>query len=166
MASKGNKKAGNKASGQVAAQARVLEPPSNPNLTDAQIFEADDGLPEASKFSFKFWWVKLTSLPESDFKARSHMYLRTLRHLPGSYKLWFHYLTESMKFCEDKCIVSQHYAVVNGLFERSLVFMHKMPRIWMMYLQFLFHQKLYNKFRVVLDRALSALPLTQHFKLW
>ena len=118
-----------------------------------QDYQDDDQLAEAVKYNFKFWWAKLSSIKEKSYKERALVYLRALKHLPGSYKLWFHFLTESMEHCQGKCLISTSYTTVNSLFERCLVFMHKMPRIWMMYLQFLFSQKLYNKFRASLDKV-------------
>ncbi|KAL3596344.1 hypothetical protein D5086_007981 [Populus alba] len=44
--------------------------------------------------------------------------------------------------------------------------MHKMPRIWVMYLQSLIRQKLVTRTRRVFDRALCALPVTQHDRIW
>ena len=44
--------------------------------------------------------------------------------------------------------------------------MHKMPRIWINYLQFLMKQCLVTKTRRTFDRALQALPITQHHRIW
>ena len=44
--------------------------------------------------------------------------------------------------------------------------MNKMPRIWEMYLQFLLLQPLVTLTRHTFDRALRALPITQHNKIW
>ncbi|KAI5288392.1 pre-mRNA-splicing factor syf1 [Ascosphaera aggregata] len=55
---------------------------------------------------------------------------------------------------------------VNRLFERSLVLLNKMPRIWEMYLSFLLLQPLISFTRKTFDRALRALPITQHSRLW
>jgi pre-mRNA-splicing factor SYF1 len=44
--------------------------------------------------------------------------------------------------------------------------MHKMPRIWVMYYEFLKTQKKIKKIRETLDKALQALPVTQHDKIW
>lgn len=44
--------------------------------------------------------------------------------------------------------------------------MHKMPRIWIEYLQFLMAQKLVTRTRHAFDRALRALPVTQHERIW
>ena len=47
-----------------------------------------------------------------------------------------------------------------GVFERGLIFMHKMPRIWIMYGEFMISIKKVSKSREVLDRGLEALPLS------
>lgn len=44
--------------------------------------------------------------------------------------------------------------------------MHKMPRVWVEYLQMLVDQKLVTKARRTFDRALQALPITQHDRVW
>jgi pre-mRNA-splicing factor SYF1 len=41
-----------------------------------------------------------------------------------------------------------------------------MPRIWIDYIQFLFDQCLISKTRKSCDRALRALPITQHNRIW
>ena len=41
-----------------------------------------------------------------------------------------------------------------------------MPRIWEMYLSFLMQQPLITRTRRVFDRALQALPITQHNRIW
>jgi hypothetical protein len=55
---------------------------------------------------------------------------------------------------------------LNNTYERALVSMHKMPRIWLEYLEFLTEQRLVTKARRVFDRALCALPITQHDRIW
>lgn len=44
--------------------------------------------------------------------------------------------------------------------------MHKMPRIWMDYCTFLTEQCKITRTRKVFDRALRALPITQHNRIW
>uniref|UniRef100_A0A8C5H8J0 Pre-mRNA-splicing factor SYF1 n=1 Tax=Gouania willdenowi TaxID=441366 RepID=A0A8C5H8J0_GOUWI len=44
--------------------------------------------------------------------------------------------------------------------------MHKMPRIWLDYCQFLVSQSKITRSRRVFDRALRALPVTQHPRVW
>jgi pre-mRNA-splicing factor SYF1 len=55
---------------------------------------------------------------------------------------------------------------VNALFERALVLLNKMPKIWEMYLAFLCQQPLVTFTRRTFDRALRALPVTQHNRIW
>lgn len=58
------------------------------------------------------------------------------------------------------------YEDVNNAYERALVFMHKMPRIWMDYCAFMTEQCYITRTRHVFDRSLRALPITQHHRLW
>ena len=55
---------------------------------------------------------------------------------------------------------------VNRAFERSLVFMHKMPKMWAQYCSFLCRQRPLTRTRRAFDRALRSLPLTQHDSIW
>jgi pre-mRNA-splicing factor SYF1 len=61
---------------------------------------------------------------------------------------------------------AEEYNKVNDCFERSLILLNKMPRIWLDYLSFLLKQCLIGKTRRAFDRALRALPLTQHSRIW
>ena len=109
-----------------------------------------------------------------------------------SYKLWYRYLKLRRKQVRRRCVTDPVYEEVNNAFERALVFMHKvrgkmrtphlapttvcvcvcvcvcsqMPRIWLDYCQFLMDQKKVTKTRRTFDRALQALPLTQHNRIW
>jgi pre-mRNA-splicing factor SYF1 len=58
------------------------------------------------------------------------------------------------------------YEAMNNAYERALVSMHKMPRIWVDYLELLLEQKWVTRTRRVFDRALAALPITQHDRIW
>ncbi|KHJ31556.1 putative pre-mrna-splicing factor syf1 [Erysiphe necator] len=58
------------------------------------------------------------------------------------------------------------YEKINSLFERALILLNKMPKIWEMYLSFLLLQPLVTTTRKTFDRALRALPLTQHNRIW
>lgn len=55
---------------------------------------------------------------------------RAVRHLPGSYKLWRYYLLDRVKQVRDLCVTDAKVEAVNDTFERALVFMNKMPKIW------------------------------------
>ena len=93
---------------------------------------------------------------------------RACRQLPRSYKLWKMYLELRTKHLRNKnpAIHSDKYAKVNGLFERALILLNKMPKIWEMYLSFLMKQPLVTTTRRTFDKALRALPITQHNRIW
>lgn len=103
---------------------------------------------------------------EAPFKKRFVIYERALKALPGSYKLWHAYLRERLAIVKNLPITHPQYETLNNTFERALVTMHKMPRIWIMYLETLTNQKLITKTRRTFDRALCALPVTQHDRIW
>ena len=67
---------------------------------------------------------------------------------------------------KGRVVTDPGYDAVNNCFERSLVFMHKMPRIWLDYCKFLTKQGRVVTTRRVFDRALRALPPTQHDRVW
>ncbi len=111
---------------------------------------------------------------------------RACSQLPRSYKLWkmvsLCILSESVT-CPltpdqylsfrtrhvrklNAAIFTAEFTKVNALFERALVLLNKMPRIWEMYLQFLQLQPLVTLARRTFDRALRALPITQHNRIW
>ncbi|CAN6858492.1 unnamed protein product [Brassica oleracea] len=117
-------------------------------------------------FSLKLWWRYLISKSDSPFKKRFVIYERALKALPGSYKLWHAYLRERLEIVRNLPVTHPHYDSLNNTFERGLVTMHKMPRIWVMYLQTLTAQKLVTRTRRTFDRALCALPVTQHERIW
>jgi len=58
------------------------------------------------------------------------------------------------------------YNRVNDFFERPLILLNKMPRIWTDYLSSLLKQCLATKIRRTFDRALRALPLTHPSRIW
>lgn len=78
----------------------------------------------------------------------------------------FNYLKLRKKQVRGKCVTDDDFEDVNNAFERSLVFMHKMPRIWMEYLSFITSQCKITRIRHTFDRALRALPVTQHNRIW
>ncbi len=93
-------------------------------------------------------------------------YERALRHLPRSYKLWRRYLCERLKAASSLCPTDKKWEKVVDCFERALVHLHKMPKIWTMYLQLLSRLKKGHRARKAFDRALQALPVTQHDQIW
>ncbi|KAF5742242.1 putative XPA-binding protein [Tripterygium wilfordii] len=117
-------------------------------------------------FSLKLWWRYLVARADAPFRRRFIIYERALRALPGSYKLWHAYLRERLELVRNLPINHSQYETLNNTFERALVTMHKMPRIWIMYLLSLTEQRLITKTRQTFDRALCALPVTQHDRIW
>ncbi|KAK2870559.1 pre-mRNA-splicing factor syf1, partial [Arthroderma sp. PD_2] len=93
---------------------------------------------------------------------------RACKQLPRSYKLWKMYLELRINHVHGRnpSTHQPEYLKVNALFERAVVLLNKMPRIWEMYLTFLLEQPLVTKTRRTFDRALRALPITQHNRLW
>lgn len=119
-----------------------------------------------SPFSLRLWWRYLVARAHAPFKKRFIIYERALKALPGSYKLWHAYLRERLDIVRPLPITHSQYESLNNTFERALVTMHKMPRIWTMYLTSLTEQSLITRARRTFDRALCALPITQHERIW
>ena len=117
-------------------------------------------------YSVKCWQRYVEHKKEAPKNVINMIYERALRELPGSYKLWYNYLRLRRKQIQGRCITDPGYEDVNNAFERSLVFMHKMPRIWLDYCQFLMDQAKITRTRRSFDRALRALPITQHHRIW
>lgn len=117
-------------------------------------------------YSLKSWYFYLEFKEDAPSKIRNVIYERALQKLPGSYKLWFKYLMERKDRVKHLCISHSAYEETNRAFERALVFMHKYPRIWLEYLEFLMLQRKITNTRRTFDRALRSLPITQHKKIW
>lgn len=93
---------------------------------------------------------------------------RACNALPRSYKIWKVYLELRVNHLKGKVPARfvGEFTKVNNLFERALVLLNKMPVIWEMYLSFLCLQPQITNTRLTFDRALQALPLTQHNRIW
>ena len=119
-------------------------------------------------YSFRSWWNAILATPLENFVDRASLYKRAISYLPGSYKLWFHYLKETRQFVKQFDLLEQeeHFEAVNELHEKSLVYMHKMPRIWLDYAKFMAQQGFISRTRRLYDRALQSLPVTQHTMIW
>ncbi|KAG9257562.1 uncharacterized protein F5Z01DRAFT_671157 [Emericellopsis atlantica] len=110
-----------------------------------------------------------------DFKLRHGTILeqafvmeRACAQLPRSYKLWKQYLQFRTRHVSslNAAVFAAEYRKVNALFEKALILLNKMPRIWEMYLKFLTRQPSVTLVRRTFDRALRALPITQHNRIW
>ncbi|KAJ6250743.1 pre-mRNA-splicing factor syf1 [Anaeramoeba flamelloides] len=117
-------------------------------------------------YKLKNWILYLQHKNDSAFDIRSYLFRRALNYLPRSYKLWNLFLIETRAETSGRRIDDEFYSYANGLHEKALVHMNKMPRIWEDYLQFLIKQRFITKTRRTFDNALVSLPITQHFRIW
>ena len=142
---------------------------SNAHDGDAlQTFEESSSIENQSNI------ISYTEIPQaiqSLTKARIMVGERCLSLLPGSYKLWknhLHFFMNTYINSKQTFKASDFRKIISG-FERSLVRLNKMPRIWIMYLQFVreYDYKMdITLLRRLHDRALLALPVTQHEFIW
>eukprot|EP00771_Trimastix_marina_P000533 gnl/Trimastix_PCT/1553.p1 GENE.gnl/Trimastix_PCT/1553~~gnl/Trimastix_PCT/1553.p1 ORF type:complete len:878 (-),score=280.43 gnl/Trimastix_PCT/1553:33-2603(-) len=117
-------------------------------------------------YNLKNWILYLETKREAPYAVRQMMFERALQNLPGSYKLWRLYLTEARQQLANVPLIDRRFAQVNYLHERAFAYLHKMPRLWIEYAQFLISQRKVTLVRTTLDRALQSLPLTQHQHIW
>ena len=96
------------------------------------------------------------------------LYERALKEMPASYKLWMAYIQERHRNLTQtpKSLILKEIAVLNGCYERALSYLHRMPRLWLDYARFLAKQRATSALRKVVDRALQALPVTLHSRVW
>jgi pre-mRNA-splicing factor SYF1 len=117
-------------------------------------------------YSLNSWGRYLDHKKHATFKERNMIYERAVQELPGSYKLWKAYLDERRQQVKYRNMQSFLIEEVNHAYERALIFLHKMPRLWLDYGQFLIEQKKITQTRHTFDRALRSLPVTQHQRIW
>jgi len=117
-------------------------------------------------YQLRHWWRYLQERRDKPGPRRWAVYERALRALPGSYKLWKAYIGERRAALDDVCPTLAPWEALNRTYERALVTLHPMPRIWLDYLALLGEQRLLTRSRRVFDRALASTPVTQHARLW
>eukprot|EP00252_Welwitschia_mirabilis_P027468 TRINITY_DN9425_c0_g1_i1.p1 TRINITY_DN9425_c0_g1~~TRINITY_DN9425_c0_g1_i1.p1 ORF type:complete len:903 (-),score=205.93 TRINITY_DN9425_c0_g1_i1:274-2982(-) len=142
-----------------------------PSVISENLYPSDDDLLYEEEilrnpFTLKLWWRYLVARRDAPFDKRAVIYERALKALPGSYKIWHAYLQEKVNLVRGLPINHWRYENLNNTFERALVTMHRMPRIWIMYLQVLVEQRFLTRARRTFDRALCSLPVTQHDRIW
>ncbi|OIW32447.1 TPR-like protein [Coniochaeta ligniaria NRRL 30616] len=140
---------------------------------DLHLVTEDDFLYEQDivrdPWSTKPWLAYIgAKLQHGTVQEQAFVMERACLLLPRSYKLWKMYLRFRTKHVAklNAAIFAAEYRKVNILFERALILLNKMPRIWEMYLKFLMQQPLVTATRRAFDRALRALPITQHNRIW
>lgn len=163
--------------------------------TNANIcaLQSDDDYPyeqdiQRNPGSTKPWLAYIDyKIQHGTLREQAYVMERACIQLPRSYKLWKmvryssqvlmpsqHVLTfnQYLRFRTkhvaklNAAIFTSEYQKVNALFERALILLNKMPRIWEIYLKFLMQQPLVTLTRHTFDRALRALPITQHNRIW
>jgi len=78
----------------------------------------------------KTWFLYLHSVSGAKPTTKYTLYERALKFLPRSYKLWWSYLNAISSRLDGKQVSDKRYLGLQSVFERSLVYMNKMPQIW------------------------------------
>jgi pre-mRNA-splicing factor SYF1 len=85
-------------------------------------------------YYLKTWLQYISAKSNAAPAVKYSLYERALKHLPRSYKLWNAYLTDVSARLKGKQISDRRYIGLKSTFERSLIHMNKMPRIWCVYI--------------------------------
>lgn len=117
-------------------------------------------------YHLKTWISFLDFKKDATPPERYVIFERALKFLPRSYKLWHAYLMERTQRLEKSRVTDKRLAILVNIYERALVHLHKMPRIWLDYCDLLMSMLKGTETRHTFDRALQALPITQHKPLW
>ncbi|KAJ5456670.1 hypothetical protein N7530_011944 [Penicillium desertorum] len=136
-------------------------------ITDQDIIYEQDLLRDAT--SVKPWLAYIEFKQQNGtLYEQAFVMERACKQLPRSYKLWKMYLEFRTDHLQGRnpTVYRAEYQKVNALFERALILLNKMPRIWEMYLSFLLQQPVVTQTRRTFDRSLRALPVTQHNRIW
>lgn len=130
------------------------------------------------KSNIKSWLNLINSNQNSDFLTKAAIYETAILHFPGSFKLWNEYLLLCREFTYSymNSLSNLHktskkpkklFESINTIHERALIYMSKMPTIWIDYLDYLIYQKeSILKIRNTFNSSIQSLPITQHETLW
>ena len=133
-------------------------------VVEADLLYEEDILRNA--YSLKYWWRYMQAKHRAPARQRNLVAERALKFLPGCYKIWAAYLRDRHEQVAYRKPGDPALDALARTYERALVYMHKMPRLWLDYLSFLSAQPLPTETRAAFDRALKALPVTQHERIW
>lgn len=117
-------------------------------------------------YSVKHWLRYIDYKSTASSKELNIIYERALNELPRSYKLWYRYLKTRTQQVRNKSIEDIENEYVCQSFERAMVYMNKMPVIWLDYCNFIMGLGNITRARILFNKALSALPVTQHKRVW
>ena len=118
------------------------------------------------KYYLHFWLSKIEALNIKDHNKRNKIYIEALKYIPNSYKITKMFLEENIMYLKNKCVLNKQFKEREEYFEKALNYLHKMPRIWIMYFEFLQIQGKIKKNILLLNRALKNLSVIQHEKIW
>src|SRR5689334_3426559 len=104
----------------------------------------------------KVWWQYLNFKQDCKPAERYIIFERAVKFLPRSYKLWYAYLRERGANTTGRSIHSKKFEMLINAYERALVNMNKMPRIWLDYCALLISLKRGTSVRRTFDRALKS----------
>ncbi|CAH0521027.1 unnamed protein product [Peronospora belbahrii] len=118
-------------------------------------------------FAIQTWISYLRALSDAPISTRYNIYERGLYSLPRSYKLWKMYLDDMYETqVRGQRVDSPLFPQLVALYERALTQLSTMPTLWLEYLNVLQEMHVVTTRRHVFDRALRALPITQHHRIW
>lgn len=100
-------------------------------------------------------------------EERFYLYERALLEFVTSYKIWKAYLDDRRdSVFQRQQLFTDQANFANNCYERALIFLHRMPRIWLDYAEFLLKQGKLRLTRKTFNRALHSLPIIQHERIW
>ncbi|VDM59565.1 unnamed protein product [Angiostrongylus costaricensis] len=87
-----------------------------------------------------------------DHKRKTNIYERALKVFDRCYKLWYNYLRFRQRVIAHKPPTDISWSRLCDAYERCLIHMHKMPRIWMDYCTVMTKRRIVTDCRRVFDR--------------
>uniref|UniRef100_A0A7E5A1A3 Pre-mRNA-splicing factor SYF1 n=1 Tax=Panagrellus redivivus TaxID=6233 RepID=A0A7E5A1A3_PANRE len=135
-------------------------------FTDEDVAYEEDII--RNEFSIRSWqrYIDHKLKTKAPSKAVRLLYERALKIFNRSYKLWYAYLKYRRKLIQGKIPTDVSWEYLCDVYERCLIFLSKMPRIWIDYCDIMVRRGKITETRRIFDRALRALPITQHDRIW
>ncbi|SPJ11555.1 pre-mRNA-splicing factor SYF1, putative [Plasmodium sp. DRC-Itaito] len=95
------------------------------------------------------------------------IYAIILKYFPYSFKLWYHYIKDSIEMITDVYYRNKkNYKYINKIFDKCLLYMYNFKSIYIMYIQFLYIQRNVKKIRQIFNLSLQNVYLNQQNDLW
>jgi pre-mRNA-splicing factor SYF1 len=77
-------------------------------------------------------WIKYIDVNSKSSPINKYIiFERALKFLPRSYKIWLLYIKDVQSSLKNKKITDKRFLGFKVLYERSLVHLNKMPKIWL-----------------------------------